>query len=107
MRNADPGVERYDQDMSPPRDFVREPAPWAPLEHPGRATFDELQELLDDHHDVALVGQDDQEMGPYSRCIIVKHEDVARFRGQGFRALTRHEYERTWARPDPFLGATD
>jgi hypothetical protein len=93
--------------MTPPRDFIREPAPWAPLEQPGRATFDELQELLDDHHDVALVGQHDAEMGPYSRCIIVKHHDVPRFHGNGFRALTRREYEGTWAKPDPFVGATD
>jgi hypothetical protein len=90
-----------------PRDFVREPAPWAPLAHPGRATFTELQELLDDHHDVALVGQDDQEMGPYSACIIVPQQEVPRFRGRGFRPLTRQEYERTWATPDPYVGATD
>ncbi len=93
--------------MTPPRDFVREPAAWAPLAQPGRATFDELQALLDDHHDVALVGQEDCEMGPYSRCIIVPQQDVPRFRGRGFRALTRHEYEQTWATPDPFVGATD
>ena len=93
--------------MTPPRDFVREPAPWAPLAHPGQATFTELQDLLDDHHDVALVGQDDQEMGPYTKCIIVPQADVPRFRGKGFRPLTRHEYELTWARPDPHVGATD
>jgi len=93
--------------MTPPRDFVREPAPWAPLAQPGRATFHELQELLDDHHDVALVGQDDREMGPYSACIIVPRPNVSRFRGNGFRPLTRQEYERTWAGPDPFVGATD
>jgi hypothetical protein len=70
-------------------------------------TFTDLQDLLDEHRDVALVGQEDQEMGPYSRCIIVPQKDVPRFHGQGFRTLTRQEYERTWARPDPFVGVTD
>lgn len=93
--------------MTIPRDFVREPAPWAPIEHPGQATFHELLEVLDDHHDVPLVGQDDREMGPYSACIIVPGGDVSRWRSNGFRELTVQEYEQTWAKPDPFLGATD
>ena len=46
-------------------------------------------------------------MGQYSRCINVPKQEVPRFRGKGFSPLTRHDYERTWAQPDPFVGATD
>ncbi len=90
-----------------PRDYVRQPAPWAPVARPGQATFVELLEVLDDHRDVALVGRDDREMGPYTSCIIVPSTEVARWRGAGFRELTRREYEETWARPEPYTLATD
>ena len=57
--------------MQTPRDFVREPATWCPIQVPGRATFRELVDVLADQRTVALVAARDPEMGPYTACITV------------------------------------
>lgn len=74
--------------MPTPRDFVREPATWAPIQTPGQATFRELADVLADHRSVPLVGASDDEMGPYSTCIVVAEHEVDGWCRRGYRKLT-------------------
>ena len=93
--------------MSTPRDFVREPATWAPIQTPGQATFHELADVLADHHKVPLVGAGDDEMGPYSACIVVPESEADTWCGRGYRKLTSLEDELSSGPPDGIDLATD
>jgi hypothetical protein len=95
--------------MSIPRDFVREPATWAPIQVPGQATFRELLDVLADHRDrrVALVGTPDPEMGPYSRCITVPAHEADTWCARGYRTLTDREDDASIGVPVDLDHATD
>lgn len=94
--------------MATPRDFVREPATWAPIQVPGQATFRELLDVLADRdRRVALVGAPDPEMGPYSRCITVPASEADAWCGRGYRTLTVREDDESLVPPVDLDHATD
>jgi hypothetical protein len=93
--------------MSIPRDFVREPATWAPIQVPGQATFRELADVLADHRKVPLVGAADEEMGPYSACIVVSEHEADAWCARGYRKLTALEDDQSCGPPDGIDLATD
>lgn len=90
--------------MQTPRDFVRQPASWAPIQDPGRATFRELLDVLSDVRTVALVAAPDPEMGPYTACITVPSSEADAWCARGYRKLTAREDDRL---PSPCDDATD
>ncbi len=90
--------------MQTPRDFVREPATWCPINVPGRATFRELLDVLADQRTVALVAARDPEMGPYTACITVAASEADAWCVRGYRMLTSREDD---GLPAPCDDATD
>jgi hypothetical protein len=93
--------------MQTPRDFVREPATWAPVQEPGQASFRELVDVLADSHQVPLVGAADAEMGPYSTCITVAEHEAEAWCTRGYRKLTPLEDDKSSTLPVDLDHATD
>ena len=88
-------------------DYVLDPVPMVPVRRRGAATFEELFEVFADNHGVAMVGANDPDRGPYSRCIRVADIDVEAYRRKGYRALTGVEKDRIFSTVDDFGDATD
>jgi len=93
--------------MVTPRDFVREPATWAPIQIKGKATFRELVDVLGVHDRVPLVARDDDELGPYTSCIVVDEAEIETWCARGYRKLTPREDDLSWGDAANFDRATD